>query len=215
VACGFAGVGERVCDAPGVVSRRRHEVRASGVHPLPDPPAHRGPQRGGDRRGRRAARLRRHHRPRGYKGYEHLTGALHAWCAAHNLRDLKALYDFEPARQAWAQDMAALLTGARDAAAAARQDGAAVLPEGVLAALLARYSELAAAGLTANLYRRSATAADARRLARRFRKYQDLILRFVTRPDLDIFTNNEPSGPSAPPKSKCAAQVAAGAPCKA
>lgn len=41
------------------------------------------------------------------------------------------------------------------------------------------------------MYRRSATAADARRLARRFRKYQDLILRFVTRPDLDIFSNNE------------------------
>ena len=127
----------------------------------------------------------------GYKGYEHLTGALHAWCAVHILRDLKALYDFEPAPQAWAQDMAALLIEARDAAAAARQDGAAVLPEAVLAALLARYSELAAAGLTANLYRRSATAADARRLARRFRKYQDLILRFVTRPDLDIFSNNE------------------------
>jgi hypothetical protein len=44
--------------------RRRHEVCPSGVHPLPDPPAHRGPQRGGDRRGRRAARLHRHHRPR-------------------------------------------------------------------------------------------------------------------------------------------------------
>jgi transposase len=127
----------------------------------------------------------------GYKGYEHLTDALHAWCAVHILRDLKALYDFEPARQAWAQDMAGLLIEARDAAAAARQDGATVLPDGVLAPLLARYSELAAAGLADNLYRRTATAADARRLARRFRKYQDLILRFVTRPDLDIFTNNE------------------------
>lgn len=37
------------------------------------------------------------------------------------------------------------------------------------------------------MYRRTATAAN----ARRFRKYQDLILRFVTRPDLDIFSNNE------------------------
>ena len=127
----------------------------------------------------------------GYKGYEHLTDALHAWCAVHILRDLKALYDFEAARQSWAQDMAGLLIEARDAAAAARQDGATVLPDGVLAPLLARYSELAAAGLAGNLYRRTATAADARRLARRFRKYQDLILRFVTRPDLDIFTNNE------------------------
>ena len=51
----------------------------------------------------------------GYKGYEHLTGALHAWCAVHILRDLKALHDFEPTRQAWAQDMAGLLIEARDA----------------------------------------------------------------------------------------------------
>ena len=33
----------------------------------------------------------------GYAGYGHLADALHAWCAAHLLRDLKGLYDFEPA----------------------------------------------------------------------------------------------------------------------
>jgi hypothetical protein len=32
----------------------------------------------------------------GYSGYSHLTGALHAWCGAHLLRDLKDLCDFEP-----------------------------------------------------------------------------------------------------------------------
>ncbi len=48
---------------------------------------------------------------------------LHAWCGAHLLRDLKSLYDFEPGRQDWAQQMAALLIQARDAAAAARQAG--------------------------------------------------------------------------------------------
>jgi hypothetical protein len=37
--------------------------------------------------------------------------------------------------------------------------------------------------------RRTATAKDARRLARRFRTFEDLILRFATRPDLDIFSN--------------------------
>ena len=57
--------------------------------------------------------------------------------------------------------------------------------------LIARYRELAAAGLAANLYRRTATAKDARRIARRFLAFEDLILRFATRPDLDIFTNNE------------------------
>ena len=38
----------------------------------------------------------------GYAGYGHLTDALHAWCGAHLLRDLKSLYDFEPDKQAWA-----------------------------------------------------------------------------------------------------------------
>jgi transposase len=38
----------------------------------------------------------------GYAGYGHLTSALHAWCGVHLLRDLKGLYDFEPAQQQWA-----------------------------------------------------------------------------------------------------------------
>jgi Transposase IS66 family len=32
----------------------------------------------------------------GYAGYEHLADALHAWCGAHNLRDLPDLYTFDP-----------------------------------------------------------------------------------------------------------------------
>ena len=39
----------------------------------------------------------------GYKGYEHLTDALHAWCGAHGLRDLAGLYRFDPAAQVWAR----------------------------------------------------------------------------------------------------------------
>ncbi len=127
----------------------------------------------------------------GYIGYAHLTGALHAWCGVHLLRDLKGLYDFEPAQQKWASQMAGLLIEARDAAAAARTAGHAVLDAAILDSLLTRYRDLAAAGLTANLYRRTATARDARRLARRFRAFEDMILRFVTCPDLDIFSNNE------------------------
>ena len=56
----------------------------------------------------------------GYAGYGHLTSALHAWCGVHLLRDLKGLYDFEPAQQEWASGMASLLIEARDAASAAR-----------------------------------------------------------------------------------------------
>ncbi len=127
----------------------------------------------------------------GYAGYGHLTSALHAWCAVHLLRDLKGLYDFEPAQQQWASQMAALLIEARDAASAARAAGQSALAAAVLNDLVTRYQALAAAGLAANLYRRTVTAKDARRLARRFLGFEDLILRFATRPDLDIFSNNE------------------------
>ena len=127
----------------------------------------------------------------GYAGYGHLTDALHAWCGAHLLRDLKGLYDFEPGKQEWAARMAVLLIEARDAASAARIAGQSALDAAVLEDLVTRYRALAAAGLAANLYRRTATAKDARRIARRFLAFEDLILRFATRPDLDIFTNNE------------------------
>jgi transposase len=127
----------------------------------------------------------------GYAGYGHLTDALHTWCGAHLLRDLKGLYDFEPGKQEWAARMARLLTEARDAASAARLAGQSALNAAVLEDLVTRYRALAADGLAANLYRRTATAKDARRIARRFLAFEDLILRFATRPDLDIFTNNE------------------------
>src|SRR6516162_7595244 len=87
--------------------------------------------------------------------------------------------------------MAGLLIEARDAARDARQAGQAALDAGVLDDLVTRYRALAAAGLAANLYRRTVTAKDARRIARRFLSFEDLILRFTTRPDLDIFSNNE------------------------
>jgi transposase len=109
----------------------------------------------------------------GYAGYGHLTDALHAWCAVHLLRDLKGLYDFEPGKQDWASAMAALLVQARGAASAARQAGQSALDAAILDDLVARYRELAAAGLAANLYRRTATAKDARRIARRFLRRPD------------------------------------------
>ena len=72
-----------------------------------------------------------------------------------------------------------------------RPRGRPALDTAVLDDLVTRYRALATTGLAANLYRRTATAKDARRLARRFRTFEDMILRFATRPDLDIFSNNE------------------------
>jgi transposase len=127
----------------------------------------------------------------GYAGYSHLTGALHAWCGAHLLRDLKDIYDFEPARQAWASDMASLLVEANERACQARQAGRDRLDEDLLAGLLDRYRALASAGLDGNKNRHTRAARDARRVARRFRDYEDLILRFVTDLAVTEFTNNE------------------------
>jgi transposase len=127
----------------------------------------------------------------GYHGYTHLTSALHAWCAAHLLRDLKGLHDAEPGAQEWAAKMACLLLHARDTAAAARRAGQAALDPAILDDLVTRYRAAAADGLWQNLTRHTATARDARAIARRFQRYEDMILRFTTRPGLDIFTNNE------------------------
>jgi transposase len=126
-----------------------------------------------------------------HQGYGHLTGALHAWCGAHLLRDLKDLCEFDPDGQDRAARMAVLLIEARNAARGARADDKKALDQDVLDGIVERYRALAVSGLAANVYRRTATAADASRIARRFMKHEDMILRFITRPDLDIFTNNE------------------------
>ena len=78
--------------------------------------------------------------------------------------------------------MAALLAGARDAAAAARHRGQSVMDPAALAGMVTRYRAIGTAGLAANVYRRTGTAKDARRIARRFLASRDLILRFAGPP---------------------------------
>jgi len=127
----------------------------------------------------------------GYHGYARLTDAAHAWCGAHLLRDLKGLHDAGPDTEQWAAKLACLLLWARDAATAARAAGQAALEPAVLEELVTRYRQAAREGLDGSRFRHGTTARDAARLARRFLRYEDMILRFATRPDLDIFTNNE------------------------
>jgi len=126
----------------------------------------------------------------GYAGYSHLTDALHAWCGAHNLRDLRDLYTFDPDGQVWARSMADLLIHANAAATAARASGQPRLSGEQLAEISAWYRGAVAKGITDNQHRRSKTGKDGRRLARRFRDNQDMILRFAT--DLTVgFTSNQ------------------------
>jgi transposase len=68
----------------------------------------------------------------GYSGYVHLP-AMHAWCAAHLLRDLRALSDADPVGQLWAQAMADTLLEANQAAHQTRAVGADQLDQDVLA----------------------------------------------------------------------------------
>lgn len=126
----------------------------------------------------------------GYAGYQHLTDALHAWCAAHGLRDLRAVYQSDPDGQIWARSMADLLIWANTQATAARATGQARLSDTQLGEITAWYRGAVAKGITDNQGKRSRPAKDGLRLARRFRDHQDMILRFTT--DLTVgFTSNQ------------------------
>jgi transposase len=124
----------------------------------------------------------------GYAGYAHLP-AVHAWCAAHLLRDLRALSDADPHGQLWAQAMADTLLEANQAAHQARAGGGDQLDPVALTQIRNHYLGALAKGRTDNHGHRSTLAAQARRLIRRFTHYEDMILRFAV--DLTVpFTNN-------------------------
>ena len=128
----------------------------------------------------------------GYSGYAPLP-AVHAWCAAHSLPDLRAVSDADPAGQLWAQAMADTLLEANQtahqAAHQARAAGAEALDPAVLTPIRGHYLGALATGRTDNHGHRSTLTAQARRLIRRFTRYEDMILRFAV--DLTVpFTNN-------------------------
>lgn len=125
----------------------------------------------------------------GYAGYTHLPAA-HAWCAAHLLRDLRSISDADPDNQQWALAMAGVLLDANHAATDARDKGADTLDAATLAGIRNRYLGALAHGTDENRGHSSELATKARTLIQRFRRYEDMILRFAT--DLSVpFTNNE------------------------
>ena len=125
----------------------------------------------------------------GYAGYDHLP-AIHAWCGAHLIRDLRSVSDADPAGQLWATAMADTLTAAHQAACLARSVGRDRLDPDTLATVINHYLGALAKGTTDNLGQRGELAGKARTLIRRFRRYQDMILRFAT--DLSVsWTNNQ------------------------
>jgi transposase len=124
----------------------------------------------------------------GYTGYAHLP-AVHAWCAAHLLRDLRAISDADPDAQLWSLAMADTLLEANQAAHHARAAGADRLEQATLKQIRNHYLGALAKGATDNHDQPGALAAEARTLIRRFTRYENMILRFAT--DLATpFTNN-------------------------
>lgn len=125
----------------------------------------------------------------GYAGYEHLQ-AVHAWCGAHILRDLRSISDADPGGQLWAQAMATTLLDANHAAHQARERGHDRLDKATLTQIRNHYLGALARGDTDNRGEHTTLADKARTLIRRFRRFEDMILRFAT--DLSVpFTNNE------------------------
>jgi transposase len=125
----------------------------------------------------------------GYSGYQHLP-AVHAWCGAHLVRDLRSISDADADGQLWATAMAGCLLDAHHAAITARSNGEAALTPEALARVRNHYLGALAHGRDENRAKTTTLAKDARTLIGRFAKYEDMILRFAT--DLTVpFTNNE------------------------
>ena len=133
-----------------------------------------------------------------HQGYGHLADAVHAWCGAHLLRDLKGLHD-AGAGQDWAAAMAGVLLDANAAAAAARAAGQARLSDETQRGIRTRYRDALAGGIEANWACGTRLSRDGLRLAKRFGSHEDMILRFIT--DLAVpFTNNQAERDARPVK---------------
>jgi len=135
----------------------------------------------------------------GYGGYTHLIEAHHAWCGAHLLRDLAAVHTTDPDHQLWAAAMADTLTDAHHHACAARAADQDHIDQTTLDRIRNLYRGATQLGIQTNTTRAGPRAADALRLARRFRQHETMILRFVV--DLAVpFTNNQAERDARPVK---------------
>jgi transposase len=127
-----------------------------------------------------------------FKPYYGLTGAAHAYCNAHHLRELKALIEID--QEPWAKAMSELLVEANEAA---RTAGETALPPAAVEGFVARYWEAVRAGLAFHRamprLEKCAKGRPKRRpghnLLERLKTYKDGVLRFLY--DFAVpFTNN-------------------------
>jgi transposase len=125
----------------------------------------------------------------GYAGYQHFVDAVHAWCGAHSLRDLKGLHDADPRGQLGAKHMATTLVMALRETKAARDVGATALTDVQLSLLRSCYAGAIKQMRDDNHPAKTPLHERGLTLAQRFDTHRDMILRFID--NLAVpFTNN-------------------------
>jgi transposase len=125
----------------------------------------------------------------GYVGYQHFVDAVHAWCGAHSLRDLKGIHDANPQGQPGANAMATTLVMALRETKAARDSGATALSDERLSFLRSCYAGAIKQMREDNQAATTPLHERGLSLAQRFDTHRDMIFRFVG--NLAVpFTNN-------------------------
>jgi transposase len=125
----------------------------------------------------------------GYAGYQHFVDAVHVWCGAHSLRDLKGVHDADPAGQPGAQMMATTLVMALRETRTAHTAGQDALPDDRLTLLHSAYAGAIAVMREDNRPAKTPLHERGLSLANRFDTHRDMILAFLH--NLSIpFTNN-------------------------
>jgi transposase len=110
-------------------------------------------------------------------------------CCAHLFRELKAVWESDPERQAWAEQMRQTLKKARRAVDAAIDNDAAGLSPATTASLRDLYLNTAQQGITANAPGITGRSHEGYKLAKRMRDRIDQVLYFTVDFDTD-WTNN-------------------------
>lgn len=112
-------------------------------------------------------------------------------CCAHLMRDLKAVWESDPERQAWAEQMRQTLRKARRVVDAAIAEGAVSLSPATAAGLRDLYLNTAEQGIQANAPGTTGRNHDAYTLAKRMRDRVDQVLYFTV--DFDTAWTNNPA----------------------
>jgi hypothetical protein len=112
-------------------------------------------------------------------------------CCAHLLRDLKAVWESYPQRQAWAEQMRQTLKKARRAIDTAIEGGAASLSPDTAEQLRELYLNTAEQGIIANTPGTAGRSHEGYKLAKRMRDRVDQVLYFTA--DFQIAWTNNPA----------------------